>query len=157
MPSFTMTHEIDCDLERFWKIFFDKDVTKATYVHLGFPKWELVEERDTDKEIIRRVKAVPKLDLPGPVKKVFGDGFGYTEDGRFDKEKKEYKFVITPTTMADKLKNEGKVRAEAINDGKRPNGFVGRRGRKHPTQTRRSSVQFLNHLRQAYESENREP
>lgn len=124
MPSFTMTHEFDCDLDRFWKIFFDEAVTKATYAHLGFPKWELVDTKDTDKEIVRKVKAVPKLDLPGPVAKVLGDGFGYSEEGRFDKEKKEYKFVITPTTLADKLKNEGKVRAEAIDGGKRTKRIV---------------------------------
>jgi hypothetical protein len=124
MPSFTMTHEFDCDVERFWKIFHDPEVTKKTYEHLGFPKWELVETKDTDKEIVRKVKAVPKLEMPGPVAKLLGDGFGYTEEGRFDKEKKTYKFVITPSKLSDKLKNEGVVRAEAIDGGKRTKRIV---------------------------------
>jgi hypothetical protein len=124
MGSFTMVHEFDCDLERFWQLFHDQDVTKKTYEHLGFPKWELVDVRETDTEIIRTVKAVPKLDLPGAVSKVLGPGFGYTEEGRFDKAKKTYKFVIKPTTLADKLKNEGTVRAEAIDGGKRTKRIV---------------------------------
>lgn len=124
MPSVNMVHEIDCDLERFWKIFFDEDVTKQTYVRLGFPKWELVDQKETDTEIIRTVKAIPKLDLPGPAQKLLGEGFGYTEEGRFDKAKKIYKFVIKPSTLADKLKNEGTVRAEAIDGGKRTKRIV---------------------------------
>jgi len=56
------------------------------------------------------------MDAPGPVAKLLGDNFGYTEKGTFDKGTKIYKFVITPTSMAEKLKNEGTVRIEAKGD-----------------------------------------
>jgi len=124
MPNFTMVHEFDCDLDRFWHLFLDKELTRKTYEHLKFPKWELVDQKETDDAIERTVKAVPKLDLPGAVTKVLGPGFGYTEQGRFDKKTMTYKFVIKPTTLADKLKNEGTVRAEAIDGGKRTKRIV---------------------------------
>lgn len=124
MASFTMTHEIDCDLERFWKLFLDKDVTTDVYRHLGFPKWEVVEQKEDDKEITRVVKAQPKLDMPGPVKKALGESFGYTEHGRFDKSAKKYTFDITPTALQGKLTNRGSVRAEEIDGGKKTKRIV---------------------------------
>lgn len=124
MPSFTMVHEIDCDLERFWKLFWDEELGKAMFQHLQFPKWEVVDKKETDTEIVRIVKATPKLEMPGPVAKLLGPGFGYTEEGRFDKASKKYEFVIKPTALADKLKNEGTVRAEAIDGGKRTKRIV---------------------------------
>lgn len=116
MATFTMTHELDCDTERFWKIFFDRDFNKKLFEHLAFPKWEIVEQREDDKEIVRIIKAVPKLEAPAPVAKVLGPGFGYTETGRFDRATKKFEFVIRPTALADKLKNEGKVRCEPLGD-----------------------------------------
>jgi hypothetical protein len=114
MTTFTMRHDIECGPDRFWQLFWDMDIQKRIFLtELGFPKWEVVEHKDTDKEILRIVKAVPKVDAPAAVTKVLGAGFGYTEEGRFDKASKVYKFVIKPTTMADKLKNEGTVRCEA--------------------------------------------
>lgn len=118
MTTFTMRHEIDCTVDRFWELFFDQELQKRIFSELQFPKWEIVEQRDTEKEIVRIVKAIPKLDAPAAVTKVLGSGFGYTEEGRFDKASKVYKFVIRPTTLADKLKNEGTVKAEPKGDDK---------------------------------------
>jgi len=116
--NFTMRNEIDCTPEKFWELFFDTELQKKIFAELQFPKWEVVESKDTDKEIVRIVKAIPKLDAPAAVTKVLGAGFGYTEEGRFDKASKVYKFVITPTTLANKLRNEGTVKCEPKGDGK---------------------------------------
>lgn len=118
MGSFTMTHDIDCDVERFWKLFWDRDFNAKMFAHLEFPKWEIVEQKETDKEIVRIIKATPKLDMPGPVAKVLGPGFGYTEEGRFDKATQRFRFVITPSTLQGKLKNEGTIRIEPRDGGK---------------------------------------
>jgi hypothetical protein len=118
MTTFTMRHEIDCTPEKFWELFFDNELQKKIFTELAFPKWEVVDMKDTDKEIVRIVKAIPNLDAPAAVKKVLGNGFGYTEEGRFDKATKLYRFVIKPTTLADKLKNEGTVKCEAKGDAK---------------------------------------
>jgi len=113
-----MRHEIDCNVERFWELFFDQELQKRIFADLQFPKWEIIEQKDTDKEIVRIVKAIPKLDAPAAVSKVLGSGFGYTEEGRYDKTTKLYKFVIKPTSLADKLRNEGSVKAEPLGENK---------------------------------------
>jgi len=114
MSTFQMRHEMDMTAEKFWELFFNNDLQKDIFLKcLKFPKWELVEFTDGDKEIIRVTKAQPKMEVPGAVAKLIGDGFGYTERGSFDKGAKVYKYKITPTTMADKIKNEGAVKVEA--------------------------------------------
>lgn len=114
-----MRHDIDCDPDRFWEIFFDAEFQKGIFLkELGFPQWEVTESKDSEKETTRVVKAQPKMEVPGAVQKLLGSGFGYTENGTFDKASKVYKFVITPTTLADKLTNTGTVKFESKGPGK---------------------------------------
>ena len=109
-----MRHEMDMSEEKFWELFFNNDLQKDIFLKLlGFPKWEVVDFKDGEKEIIRVTKAQPKMEVPGAVAKLIGDGFGYTENGAFDKSAKVYKYKITPSSMAEKIKNEGSVKVEA--------------------------------------------
>lgn len=117
--TFTMTHEIDCDADRFWQIFLDRDFTSRLYKEeLGFPAWQLESEKDSDREILRTVRATPKMDVPGPVAKLLGSGFSYVEEGRFDKATKTYRWNIKPSTLENKLRNEGTVRCEPLGPSK---------------------------------------
>lgn len=119
MAKVTLTHEINCDAERFWNLFFDKEFNEKLYKDtLGFPEFEIVEHRDDDKERYRKVKGKPKMNVPGPVAKLFGDNFKYEDQGKLDKKSGVFTFKITPSTMAEKLKNEGSVRIEAAGAGK---------------------------------------
>ena len=116
MTTFQMKHDLSFSAEKFWELFFNDELQKKIFKDLQFPQWDILDYTDGEKEIVRIVKAIPKLDIPGPVAKVLGPGFGYTEEGRFDKASKTYKFVVTPTQMADRLKNEGTVRCEPKGD-----------------------------------------
>lgn len=115
MGKFTVTHEIPCNAETFWKVFFDKDFNEQLFLkELGFPEFKVLEARDSDKEIFRKVAGQPKMDLPGPIAKLLGPGFKYTEDGYFDKNTKVWRWKMTPSSLADKLRNEGTMRIEEI-------------------------------------------
>ncbi|AUX22236.1 hypothetical protein SOCEGT47_027370 [Sorangium cellulosum] len=119
MGKFTITNEINCNLDTFWKLFLDKAFNEKLYKErLGFPEYTIVEQVETETEIIRRAAGQPKMDLPGPVAKVLGSGFRYTEEGRLNKATRVWTFKLTPSTLADKLRNEGTVRAEAIGENK---------------------------------------
>ena len=118
MSTFTMRHELDCDPERFWKLFFEEDFNIALFKALEFPAWKLVETKETDKEITRMVKATPKMDAPAAVVKLLGSSFGYDEEGRFDKATKTHKFIIKTNVMTEKLRNEGTVKCEPRGEGK---------------------------------------
>jgi hypothetical protein len=119
MKQFTMTHELDCDPERFWKLFFDKDFNEKLFrTALEFPEYKVLDIKEDDDKIVRKVQAQPHIDAPGPVKKVLGSGFGYSETGTFDKKSRVWSFVITPNSMADKMTNKGSVRVEPAGPGK---------------------------------------
>ena len=119
MAKFTLTHEIDCNVETFWRIFFDKTFNEELFRnHMKFPEFTITAFNDGEKTTTRQVKAKPNMEMPAAVKKVLGDSFAYTEDGTLDKATKLWRFKTTPSAMADKIKNEGTMRIEAIGDDK---------------------------------------
>jgi hypothetical protein len=119
MGKFTVTHEINCNVDAFWKTFLDKDFNTRLYMEsLGFPEWKIVEQSETDTQASRKVTALPKMEVPGPVAKLLGSNFRYTEEGTMSKSDRIWRWKMTPSTLADKLFTSGVVRAEAIGDSK---------------------------------------
>src|SRR5262245_143021 len=119
MGNFTMTHEIRCDVDTFWKIFLDKDFNQHLFKEgLGFPALRILEPRETDQQIIRKVSGVPKMNMPGPIQKLLGSGFRYTEDATLDKAKKIWRWKMTPSALAEKLRQEGTMRVEPAGEGR---------------------------------------
>jgi len=119
MGKFTTTHEIKCNEETFWKVFFDKEFNEKLYKeHLGFPAFRILDQQDNERETTRKVSGTPKMNVPGPVAKVLGSNFSYTEEGKFDKSKKLWTWKMIPSTAADKLRNEGTLRLERIDENR---------------------------------------
>ncbi len=117
MGKFTVTHEIHCTPETFWTVFLDKEFNERLYKEgLEFPSFEILEQRETDKEVFRRAAGKPKMNMPGPVMKLLGDGFRYTEDATLDKATKTWRWKMTPSTLADKVRQEGTLRVEPVGD-----------------------------------------
>jgi len=118
MGTFTMTHEIDGSVDTFWKMFWDRALSERLFKDLGFPKWVVLDEKDTETEIHRTVEGVPKMEVPAVVAKSFGPGFGYLETGVFDKKTRVYRFKMKMNSLTDKLRMEGSVRAEPNGENK---------------------------------------
>jgi hypothetical protein len=117
MGKFTLTHEINCNVETFWKTFFDKDFNTQLYTGaLGFPDFRVVEQTDEGGAVTRKVAAQPKMDVPGPVAKIIGPGFRYTEEGSMKTAEGIWRWKMIPSTLADKLFTSGTVRVEAKGD-----------------------------------------
>jgi hypothetical protein len=121
MPEVTLRHEIDTDEDTFWsKICFDEAFNKKLFEGaLKFPGWKVLESKEDDTKILRKIQVDPPVgDLPGAVKKVIGDKLAYTEEGTFDKKAKRYSFKVTPSTLAEKTKVSGELWVEKISDKK---------------------------------------
>lgn len=119
MGRFTLTHEIRCNADTFWKTFFDKSFNETLFrQRLGFPEYTIVDQRETETEIVRKVTGTPKMNMPGPVMKLLGSGFGYTEEGRLNKATQVWSWKTIPSTLAEKLRSEGTLRIEPIGDNK---------------------------------------
>lgn len=119
MAKFTVTHEIHCDADTFWKTFFDKTFNERLYREaLGFPEFQVADQKETDTQITRRVTGQPKMNMPGPVMKLLGSNFRYNEEGTFDKATGIWRWRMLPSVMADKLRQEGSIRLEPAGPGK---------------------------------------
>ena len=117
MKKLTLKHEINCSVDHFWKVFFDQNFNTSLFRdELGFPKYDIVSQDETDAKITRVVKGTPKMDMPKPIMKLLGDGFSYEESGTFDKGKSLWVWKMKPSTLADKVRNEGTVTCEKISD-----------------------------------------
>lgn len=113
MKKLRVTTELDCDVETFWKVFLSEDYNKKLFYDIfGFTEMVIVSQTDTT----RRIRVIPKLNMPKPVMKLLGDSFGYQEEGRLDRDKNEWHWKMLPNTMGDKLKTEGVVRIVADGD-----------------------------------------
>lgn len=119
MGKFTVTHEINCTMDKFWSTFLDKNFSERLFKEgLAFPSYTITRQEDSATELIRQVVAVPRLTLPGPVARLMGGSYQYTEDGRFNKATQIWTFKVTPATLADKIQQAGLQRVEAIGTNK---------------------------------------
>jgi hypothetical protein len=121
MGEVNLRHEIDTDEDTYWsKIVFDEAFNEAMYEgHMKFPGWTLLDFKEDDATITRKVRVEPRVgELPGPVKKVLGDRLSYVEEGSFDKKTKRYSFKVTPSSLAEKTKVNGEMWCEKKGDRK---------------------------------------
>lgn len=120
MATVKISHDINCNEEKFWQLFFDKEFNEKLYREgLEFPEWKIEEQTENDAEVKRRTKGRPKLkNVPGPVAKILGDSFGYVETGSMSKKEKVWRWKLTPSTLADKIRQEGQLRIEVLGDDK---------------------------------------
>lgn len=115
MRNMRSTTEYECDVETFWKVFLSEDYTKKLYLdELEFKSLEILSSSETG----RRMRVVPKMNMPKPVMKVLGDSFGYEEEATLDRDKNLWEWKIIPNTMANKLFTRGSIRIEAAGEGK---------------------------------------
>lgn len=115
MTNFTLTHEIQCSTDTFWRIFLDQEYNKKLYLEgLGFAGYDILEQRETADSVTRKVKGAPKMKAPGPIAKLIGPNFSYIEDGKLDRATGLWTWKVTPSAMAEKVRNEGKLRIEPI-------------------------------------------
>lgn len=111
MRKATRTVELDCDVDSFWKTFFDDAFIRGVHLDgMGFREIEVLEKSDTT----RRLRAVPKLEAPEAVAKILGDRFGYEERATLDRAKNEWRFSMSPNALGDKLRTDGVIRLEEL-------------------------------------------
>ena len=116
---YTIKHTIETDIDTFWnKVFFEPEFNRRLFTeHLGFTSYQVLEDRtDPDGVRHRRVECVPKVELPAPARKVFGDNLGFVEVGRYDPAVKRYYVQVLPKTGGDKIKTATEIWVEPTGD-----------------------------------------
>jgi hypothetical protein len=116
---YTIKHTIETDVDSFWtKLFFDTEFNRALFQDfLGFTTYRVLEEHTEPNGVIqRRVDCSPKIELPAPMRKIFGDSVGYIEVGRYEPAQHKYFVQVLPKVGGDKLKSSTEIWAEPLGD-----------------------------------------
>jgi len=93
----TASTSLSCTPDVFWNLYLDPEYTRALYLgELGYKALEVLEITNTT----RKLRVVPKLNLPGPVASLMGD-FAYEDHGTLDREKNLWTWrMVQPAVLA---------------------------------------------------------
>ncbi|HEY6474577.1 MAG TPA: DUF2505 family protein [Acidimicrobiales bacterium] len=120
----SLTYGWDCAPEAFWALYFDPDFTVKMHLEaLGSTSAEVVsQEGDLTSGLVRTLRYGQRPNMPGPVRKIFGEEVVTTEVSTFDPAASTSTFTMTPGTMSDKTHIEGAI-ALALEDGSTVESF----------------------------------
>ncbi|HEY7956276.1 MAG TPA: DUF2505 family protein [Polyangia bacterium] len=111
MKTVTGTSVLPCSAETFWKVFLDEGYTRGLFLDaLQFKDFSVIELTATS----RKIRVVPKVNLPGVLQKLVGDSFAYEEHGTLDRAHNEWTWRMVP--RKEIVATRGKVRVEPIGD-----------------------------------------
>ncbi|MEM1413948.1 MAG: DUF2505 family protein [Myxococcota bacterium] len=119
MRKFTVRHTIDCTPDRFWEaVLWDPAFNQALYGDLLGYGYAI---RKNDPEGgVREATITPKVDLPGPIKRVIGESIGFDENGTMQGsgDTRKYTFHVVPHTFANKISVNGFMEVPPAGEGK---------------------------------------
>jgi len=104
--AFRIVDRYHMTVDRFWnEVFFDTAFTDGLYRDgLGFEGCELISDRvESDGNRERTIKVFPRLEMPGPVKKLLGNRFYYLETGRYDARRQRWVADLTIPKVGRRL------------------------------------------------------
>ena len=110
--TITLRHTFAIDEASYWdKLFFDPTYSRRLYLEalefVRFDPSEAVTESDGSRTL--RVAMEPKNDAPAVVQKLAGT-LAYVEEGGWNATDRVYRFTLTPSKLADKVKMSGSIR-----------------------------------------------
>jgi hypothetical protein len=112
MKTVTGSTLLPCSTDTFWSIFLDEAYTRALFLEeLQFKDFAVLELTPT----ARKIRVVPKVNLPGVLQKAVGDSFGYEEHGTLDRARNEWVWRMIP--RKEIVATRGKTRLEPTGDG----------------------------------------
>jgi hypothetical protein len=121
MKTVTESVVLPCAVETFWRVFLDETYMRTLFLdELKFKELTILELTDSS----RRIRAVPKVNLPALLEKLIGDTFAYEELGKLDRAKNEWTWHMQPPANPDgKVKKDmvstrGTIRVVAEGEGK---------------------------------------
>jgi hypothetical protein len=117
MKRVTETFLLPCTPDVFWQVSMDPAYLRALFLDgLGFNGFEVLEISATT----RKLRVVPRMNLPEPLAKIVGDAFAYEEHGELDRGRSEWKWrMVQPRNarLPELIGTSGTVRVEPIGDG----------------------------------------
>jgi hypothetical protein len=100
-----------CAPEAFWALYYDPEFTVRLHLDaLGSTSAEVIsQEGDLANGLVRTLRYGQRPNMPGPVRKIFGEEVVTTEVSTYDPATTTTTFVMTPGTMANKTQIDGVI------------------------------------------------
>lgn len=110
MLKFSLDNDLEPDVDKMWDLLCDADYMRRYHLEgLGFQDFA-VEQEDWRGEVLHRViKVVPRLDMPGPLKKLFGETMSYREHAHFDRSTKVWRWHTDMPGPGKKIQIGGSI------------------------------------------------
>jgi len=113
-----MRHRFSTTKDRFWgEVFFDDEFNRGLSEALDNESMEVVEQSgEVSGTLKRTLTCTPRMDAPGPVRKILGDSMDYTETGEWNAKTGRWEFSMVTAALGDKMKLNGAMWAEECGD-----------------------------------------
>lgn len=98
MKTATASVVLPCSVDRFWSVYLDPAYIKALYLdELKYKGLEVLEVTATS----RKLRVVPKLNMPGPIESLIGDSFAYEDHGTLNAARTEWTWRMVQPAQLD--------------------------------------------------------
>ncbi len=107
----SLAYDWSCEPETFWALYYDPAFVVRLHLDaLGSTSAEVVsQEGDLTNGLVRTLRYGQRPNMPGPVRKIFGEEVVTTEVSTYDPGTTTTTFTMTPGTMGDKTHIEGRI------------------------------------------------
>jgi hypothetical protein len=119
MKTLNVIDEFDCSAETYWeKFMFEDAFFERLNPIIQMKKREVLERKESDTELYRKIKNTPSMELPGIISKVVGSDASYLEESWFNKTTKAYRFQISSAAAGKRLDFQGTIAIDSLGDKK---------------------------------------
>jgi hypothetical protein len=118
-----ISHTFECDPALFWEVTFDEPFNDRLYRSLEMIERTVLDKKEDDATLRRKIRYVPKQDMPAVIQKLMSGQFSYVEDTVYQKGKDVMDVTVLPSSMGDKITFKGQVRVRSLGAGRCERSF----------------------------------
>ena len=107
----SLAYDWSCEPEAFWALYYDRAFAVRLHLDALGSTWAEVvsQEGDLTSGLVRTLRYGQRPNMPGAVRKIFGEEVVTTEISTYDPGTTTTTFTMTPGTMADKTHIDGRI------------------------------------------------
>jgi hypothetical protein len=155
MTHFEIVHDVDCDVSRYWDVFFDEAYNQAIYAKVGVKEriWlDGPNDHDGGRKRSWKLRIMPTRDLPEVVKKIVKGDLGYVETSTLDLDTNIIHVKIEPTLFTDRTTFRAEYRITPLGPGRLRRTFEGDIHVDWPLVGRKIEAFILSDVERSYET-----
>lgn len=107
-------HRFDCSAQRLWDLVLDDAYQEAVDAQSGLTR-ELLSERKSARELIRKIRFTPDKTLPPAMARAVGkDKMSYVQEQRWKLGELKMFWTVVPDVMGDRVRSKGDFQLRAL-------------------------------------------